>query len=259
MLDEIFVARLHAGAARASAALHAVGGDGRALHVAGVADGDGGLLVGDQVFEDDFGGFVFDASTAFVAVKLFHFFKLVDDHGAQLFLGAENGFVLGDVVTDLLELVRNFVDRKLGQAVQLQFENRVSLLGGERLFGAQLGSAAGGVDVDLLAAEECDQILARIGAVGAAADDRDDVVEMVERGEIAFEDVFAVFGLRKQVGSAAPDYVDAVLDEVLDGRDQSQFAGLAIAYGEQDHGEALLHLGMLEELVKNDLWFCGAL
>ena len=68
MLDEIFVARLHAGATRASAALHAVGGDGRALHVAGVADGDGNLLVGDEIFENDFGGFVFEAGAAFIAV-----------------------------------------------------------------------------------------------------------------------------------------------------------------------------------------------
>ena len=70
MLDEIFVARLHAGAAGASAALHAVGGDRRALHVAGVADGDGDLLVGDQIFENDFGGFVFDAGAALVSVEL---------------------------------------------------------------------------------------------------------------------------------------------------------------------------------------------
>ena len=61
MLDEIFVARLHAGAARAAAALHCVGGDRRALQVAGMADGDRHLLVGDQVFQLDFGGFVFDA------------------------------------------------------------------------------------------------------------------------------------------------------------------------------------------------------
>ena len=47
VLDEILVAGLHAGAAYASAALHAVGGDGRALHVAGVAEGYGYLLVGD--------------------------------------------------------------------------------------------------------------------------------------------------------------------------------------------------------------------
>jgi hypothetical protein len=47
MLDEIFFARLHAGASAATAALHAVGGDGRALHVAGVAEGDRHLLIGD--------------------------------------------------------------------------------------------------------------------------------------------------------------------------------------------------------------------
>jgi hypothetical protein len=44
-----------------SAALHAVGGDRRALHVAGVAEGDGDLLIGDQVFENDFGRFIFNA------------------------------------------------------------------------------------------------------------------------------------------------------------------------------------------------------
>src|ERR1700732_2977041 len=58
MLDEVLVARLHAGAAGASAALHAVGGDRRALHVTGVADSDGNLLVGDQMFPDDLGGLV---------------------------------------------------------------------------------------------------------------------------------------------------------------------------------------------------------
>src|SRR5208337_3177429 len=69
VFDEIFVAGLHAGAAGATTALHAVGGDRRALHVAGVAEGDGHLLVGDEIFQNDFGGFVFDAGTALVAVE----------------------------------------------------------------------------------------------------------------------------------------------------------------------------------------------
>ena len=86
MLDEILVARLHADAALASAALLAVGGNRRALHVAAVADRDRHLLVGDQVFEMDFGGFVFDDGAAFVAVELFDFFQLFDDHAAQLLL-----------------------------------------------------------------------------------------------------------------------------------------------------------------------------
>ena len=84
MLDEILVARLHAGAARAAAALHAVGGDRRALHVAAVADRDGDLLVGDQVFEMDFGGFVFDHRAAFVAVLFLYFFQFFHDHGCAV-------------------------------------------------------------------------------------------------------------------------------------------------------------------------------
>ena len=49
--DEVFLAGLHAEAARAAALLLAVDGDGRALEVAGVGDGDGYLLIGDEVFE----------------------------------------------------------------------------------------------------------------------------------------------------------------------------------------------------------------
>src|SRR5579872_3510066 len=253
MLDEILVARLHAGAARASAALHAVGRNGRPLEVAGVADGDCDLLVGNEVFEDDLGGFVFDTRAAVVAVELLHFFELFDDDGAQLFLGAENRFVLGDVVANFLQLVRNFIDRKFGQAMQLQFEDGIGLPGSEGLFGIELGSAPGGVDIDFLAAKVLDQVFAGIGAVGAAANDGDDVVEMVEGSEIAFEDVLAVFRLLQQVSSAAADDVDAVLDEVLNGLDKAHFTRLSVNHREEDHREALLHLRVLEELVEDDL------
>src|SRR5438477_1848570 len=137
--------------------------------------------------------------------------------------------------------------------MQLQFEDGIGLLGGERLFGIDLGSAPGGVDVDLLAAEVEDQIFAGIGAVGAATNDGDDIIEMVEGVQVAFEDVLSVFGLGEQVGGAAAHNVDAVLDEVFDGLDDAHFAGLSIDHREQDHREALLHLRVLEELVENDL------
>src|ERR1019366_2871633 len=259
MLDEIFVARLHASAARASAALHTVSGDRRPLQIARVADGDGDLFVGDEIFEDDFGGFVFDARAAFIPVELLHFFQLFNDDFAQLRLGAEDGFVFRDVVADFLQLVGNFIDRKFRQAMQLQFEDGIGLAGGEGLFGIELGRAARGVDVDLFAAEVEHQILAGVGAVGAAANDGDDVVEVIECREVAFENVLAVFRLLQQVGGAAADDVDAVLDEVLDGLDDPHFAGLSVDHGEQDHREALLHLRVLEELVENDLRFGTAL
>ena len=127
MLDEILFARLHAGAAGAAAALLAVGGDRRALHVAGVADGDGDLLVGDEVFELDLGGFVFDpvrrsspysflTSSSSLTMTLRSFFSepRMDSNSAML-----------SRVT--VQLFNDFVDRELGQAMQLQFEDRVGL------------------------------------------------------------------------------------------------------------------------------------
>ena len=68
----------------------------------------------------------------------------------------------------------------------MQFEDRVRLLRGERLIRRQLRRASGGVDVNLLAAKISDQILARIGPVGAAANDRDHVIQVIERGQVAF-------------------------------------------------------------------------
>ncbi len=157
------------------------------------------------------------------------------------------------------QFFRDFVDRELGQAMQLQFENRVGLNSGEGLFRIELGSAAGGVDVDLLAGKVGDQVLAGFGAVGAGADDGDHVVQVIERGQVAFENVFAVFGFREQEGGAAADHIDAVIDEVLDRLHQPHFLGLPVDHRQQDHAEAFLHLGVLEELVEHDLGLAVAL
>ena len=158
-----------------------------------------------------------------------------------------------------LQLFGDFVDRQPGEAMQLQFEDGVGLNAGERLFGIELGSAAGGVDVDLLAAEIGDQIFAGVAAIGAGANDGDHVVEVIERGQVAFENVLAVFCLRQQVSGAAADDIDAMVDEVLDGLDQAHFLGLAIDDRQQDHAETFLHRSVLEELVEHDLRFAAAL
>ena len=82
---------------------------------------------------------------------------------------------------------------------------------------------------------------------------------MIEGVEVAFENVLAVSGFLQQEGGAAADYFYAVIDEVLDGLDQSHFAGLAVDHREQDHGKTFLHGGVFEELVENDLWLGSAL
>ncbi len=82
---------------------------------------------------------------------------------------------------------------------------------------------------------------------------------MIERGQVAFEDVLAVFGFGQQERGAAADYVYAMIDEMLDGLDQAHFFGLAIHHGQEDHAETFLHRGVLEQLVEHDLGFAAAL
>ena len=128
--DEVFVAGLHADAAGAAAALLAVGADGGALEVAGVRDGDGDLLVGDEVFELEVGGFVEDLGAAGVAVLVLDVFELLGDDGAELGRRRQDGFELGDVFADLGEFAEELVDGELGEAIELEFEDGVDLFVG---------------------------------------------------------------------------------------------------------------------------------
>ena len=127
------------------------------------------------------------------------------------------------------------------------------------LSASSFGARPGGVDVDLLAAEVRDQIFASIGAIGAAADDHDHVVEVIERGQVAFQNVLAIARFVQQIRSAAAHDIDAMVDEVFDRLDQPHFLGLSVDDGQQNHAEAFLHRGVLEELVEHDLRFGAAL
>ena len=82
---------------------------------------------------------------------------------------------------------------------------------------------------------------------------------MVERDLVAEQDVLAVAGLVEEEGGAAADDVDAVVDEGVDGLVERELLGLAVVDGQEDHGEALLHLGVLVELVEDDLVLGAAL
>jgi len=82
---------------------------------------------------------------------------------------------------------------------------------------------------------------------------------MIERGQVAFEDVLAIASLGQQVRSAPPHHIDAMVDEVFDRLDQPHFLGLTVDHGQQNHAEAFLHRGVLEELVEHDLRFGAAL
>src|SRR6266478_5627482 len=282
MLDEIFFFRPGADAPLAAARLMPVRISGCALDVAGMADGDQHLRVGNQVFQLDLIDLVHDLSAAIVSVCFVHFAKLGDDYLLEFLVACQNLAQLGDQFTNGLQLLEDFVDGKLRQPVQLQFEDGVDLriTEAERVsrasrfdFRRSLRAVLSAVqlhaldflglpafrDGDVLFAEIFEQVFLGVHAAGRTTDDANHIVEVIQRNLIAEQNVLALFGFLQLENRAAPDHIDAVLDEQLDHRDQAQFARLPTNDGEQDHAEGFLHLRVFEKIIQDELRFFAAL
>src|SRR5467141_1051869 len=254
----------------------------RALDIPRVADGNQHLRVGDQVFELDLVDLVDDLRAAIVSIRFVHFAQLADDDLLEFLVACQNLAQFGDQFTNGLQLLENFVDGELGQTMQLQFEDGVDLCvaEAERVstasrfdFRRSLRAVLSAVqlhaldflrlpvfrDGDVLFAEILEQVFFGVHAAGRTANNANHVVEVVQGNLIAEQNVLALFRFLQLENRAAPDYIDAVLDEELDHRDQAQFARLPGNDGEQDHAERFLHLRVFEKIVQNELAFFAAI
>ena len=114
-------------------------------------------------------------------------------------------------------------------------------------------------DGDVLLGEEVQQVLLGVGAVPGPADDSDHVVQVIERDLVADQNVLAFARLAQVVAGAAQHHIAAMLDEQADKFEQPHLFGLAAGDGQQYHAERFLHLGVLVEIVQNELRFFAAL
>ncbi len=90
MLEEILFARTCADAALSAARLMAIDVHRGALDIAGVADGDGHVGIGDQVFDLDLVNGVDDLRAPRIAEFLLNLLQFGDDYLLEFFLAAQN-------------------------------------------------------------------------------------------------------------------------------------------------------------------------
>ena len=126
--DEILVARLHAGAALAAAALRPVGRERHALDVAEMRDGDDHVLALDQVLVLDLAFLIDDHGAARRGEVLLHIGELVLDDALDARARAQDVEIVGDLGGELVELVLDLVAAERGEALQAQIEDRARLL-----------------------------------------------------------------------------------------------------------------------------------
>ncbi len=88
---------------------------------------------------------------------------------------------------------------------------------------------------------------------GRPADERDDLVERVERLEVPAQDVGALLGLAQPVCGAPLDDLDLVVDPVRDETVDRQGARHAVDDREHVRAEVVLQLRVLVQVVEHDL------
>ena len=110
-----------------------------------------------------------------------------------------------------------------------------------------------GAGLQLVDVEQVDEAVAGLFDRGRAADEGDDLVERVERLEVAAQDVHARLGLAEEVLGATHDDFDLVVDPVRDEAVDRERAGHAVDDREHVRAEVLLQLRVLVEVVQHDL------
>ena len=236
VVDVVVVLEVDALRAFAAAFLRTVRGDRQALDVAGLRDGDDHVLVGDEVLDVDLGRFLADLGAARGCETLFDLEHLLFDDAAQEHAVLEHALEVGDALLELVQLVLDLLALQADQTAQAHLEDGLGLLFGKV---ETLDQAIGGLFVGL-----------------GRADDGDDLVDVVERHDEAFEDVGAFFGFRQLVARAPLDDFFLVLDVVVQHFLERQHARHAVDKCEHDDAEADLQLCVLEQLVDDDLRQC---
>ena len=148
-------------------------------------------------------------------------------------LVAEDRAQLGDPLQEILVLVLDPLALERGQRAQAEVEDRLRL--------------------DLGELELLHQALARRVGVGGGADQRDHRVEVVERDQVALEDVRARLGLAQLVLQPAGDDLALEVEVVAEQVAQRERPRHAVDERDRVVAEGRLQRRVLVELVQHDL------
>ena len=217
----------------AAAPLGAVGGERERLDVARVRDRDDHLLVGDQVLDVDVVLGRRDLRPPLVAVAVGDLLQLGLDQLEHHVLVAEQLAQLADPLHLVRVLLAQLPGLERGQLLEAQVEDRARL--------------------DLGHLEPLDQAGARRVAIARRADQRDDLVEVVERDQQALEHVHAVLEPAQLVLGAADDDLALMADVVADDLLEREEPRHVLDQRDHVHAERRLQRRVLVELVEHDL------
>src|SRR5919112_2010856 len=233
VVDVVALFEFHSGDAHPTTALLAEGVDGDALQVTAVGDGDHHLLLGYEVLYLEVDALLGrDRRPAIVRVGRPDLAELLLDYPVDLGLIGRDALEILDLLAQVPVLPLDLLTLHRGEPLQPEVKDRLRLAFGEP--------------------EPLHQVLARRLHATGATEGRHDFVEIPKRDQQSFEDVGPSLGPPELVARPARHHLELVGDVVP----QSLLVGERLRHTvderDQVHPEALLHLGVLVEVVEDD-------
>ena len=158
----------------------------------------------------------------------------------------EDGLELGDDFLHLGQLVEDLLPLQPGEALEPHVQDGLGLPADRQRVGSFLMAAA------VANAPAMRPGLGLLGALGGP-DELDDRVQVVQGDLQAHEDVVALLGLPQLEHGPPGHHLAPEADELLQDLAQGADPGLAVHDGQHGDGEGVLQLGLLVQLVEDDV------
>ena len=231
--DIIVVQSLHALDTAAAPALHAEIVLRHALDVTQGCPGNDDIFVLDQVLHLEVLRIRLDTAAAFVPVLVRDNIDLIFDHGKEFFGVGEDLFELFDPLQEILVFLLQLLSFQTCQSSQAHIHNSLGL--------------------DVVQTKPLGQ--ARLGGlyIGALPDDPYDFIYIVEGDEQSLQDMVAFLRLVEVISCPAGDDILLVVEVIGQHLQQVHDLGLVVDQGQHGDAEGILHLGVLEEPVQDDI------
>ncbi len=231
--DVLFLAG-HAGDAASAAALCLIGGLELALDIAGLGQGVDALLLGDQILDIHLTGHGLDLGAALVTEALFISSSSSLTMASTRASSARMASPVLDLGLQAGKLFLNLQDLKACQTAQLQLDDGVCL----RVVKAELlhDGSFGFCHAALAGADGGDQLVHDVGGLLQA-----------------FQNVGALLGLFQVVLGAAAHHLVLKFHVLLKHLLQGEHLGHLVVDGQHDNAHGILQLGVLVQLVQDDL------
>ena len=201
-----------------------------------MSNGDNHILFGDKILDVQvLNVLVRDLCTALVGVAVGNLSELISNNSQNLFLVGEKILVVGNIKPELGNLVNKILTCQAGKTTQTHLKNCFAL--------------------NLIQAKALVHALLCLSIILRAANDVDNLVDVINCGQKAFQNMDALLSLIQVKLSTTTYNINLVIDVVTQNLAKRERTRNAVNQGQVNDAKVRLKLSLFVQVIQNNLWY----